>query len=87
MTYNKPGDYTPSDFLLLNGNLLISGCCDSCPYATLAPGQGDISNDTSEAEYLCGLMGGKKVWGESPECSLADWLKVVSFSKEAKGAP
>lgn len=78
------GDTPALDWLLRDKDYAYPGpnrmCADCiggyrCPFATLAPGQmpGDIANDPSEAYYLCSLLDGKRVWGESPKCTEAQW--------------
>lgn len=50
--------------------------CDSCPLAKLDESKNfyeGISNDESEAYYMCDLLK-QSVWGENPKCSPADWM-------------
>jgi hypothetical protein len=42
--------------------------CEDCPWgAKTREPYHEISNDVSEAHYICPVLG-RDVWGESPEC-------------------
>jgi hypothetical protein len=57
--------------------------CEECPWgATTREPYHEISNDPSEAHYLCPVLN-KEVWGEGPECRPHQTALLVSILKNA----
>jgi hypothetical protein len=49
--------------------------CAGCVFSTLNECEtpAEIAHDPDEAYYDCALLGRNRIWGEEPQCSIADW--------------
>lgn len=83
--YDEESEGTPALTRLLGqdgGEMPPPTTCENCPFGQADPQEKAESQDWAELHYQCKLLGGQKVWGETPRCTIGDWQQRAQKEHE-----